>query len=272
MKIMKISQKLIRLLRAIWQDRRLLSALSQQDFKRRFAGSYFGTLWGFINPLLTMMIYWVVFQFGFRSGDVGEIPFILWFMCGIVAWLFFSEAFSMASNSFLEYGYLVKKVVFNIDILPMVKIMSCLYVHGFFIALLAVVCCLMGYFPSLYWLQLPYYLLCSICLLFALTLVFSSVNVFFRDLNQIISIILMIGMWGTPIAWNAQMFSEKAQMFFKLNPIYYLVEGYRDCFVQDIWFWQKYHQMEYFWALILLLMMVGTFVFDRLRTSFADFI
>lgn len=271
MKIAKIPKKLFRLLRAIWQDRRLLYALSRQDFKRRFAGSYLGMLWGFVNPLLTMTVYWCVFQFGFRSGDVGEIPFVLWFMCGIVAWLFFSEALSIASNSFLEYSYLVKKVVFNVDILPMVKIMSCLYVHLFFVALLAGVCCAFGFFPTVYWLQLPYYLLCSVSLLFAITLVFASVMVFFRDLNQIISILLLVGMWGTPIAWNAQNFSERVQRCFKLNPVYYIVEGYRDCFVQNIWFWQKYHQTAYFWCLVLLLVLIGAFVFDRLRNSFADF-
>ena len=121
---MKILKKMYRLIYAIYHDRRLLFNLAWQDFKRRFAGSYFGTLWGFVNPMLTMTVYWLVFQFGFRSGDVGEVPFVLWFMCGIVPWLFFSEAFSSASNSFLEYSYLVKKVVFNINILPLVKIIS----------------------------------------------------------------------------------------------------------------------------------------------------
>ena len=264
--------KLANLLRAIWHDRRLLKSLTWQDFKRRFAGSYFGVVWGFITPLLNMTIYWLVFQFGFRSGDVDGIPFVLWFMCGIVAWLFYSEAFSLSSNSFLEYSYLVKKVVFNINILPLVKIFSCLCVHLFFVALLAVVCCAFGFFPNIYWLQLPYYMLCSIILLFSTSLVFASVNVFFRDLGQIIGILLLIGMWGTPIAWNPSIFPETVRHYLKLNPIFYLVEGYRDCFVQHVWFWQKYHQTEYFWGLVIVQLLFGTFVYDRLKSSFADFL
>ena len=243
---MKIVKKIYYLLAAIYQDRRLLINLSWQDFKRRFAGSYFGMLWGFINPLLTMTVYWLVFQFGFRSGDVDGYPFVLWFMCGFVAWLFFSEAFSAASNSFLEYSYLVKKVVFNVNILPLVKIFSCFFVHTFFLGLLMIVCCLFGFYPNIYWLQLPYYLICSMSLIFAFSLMFASIIVFFRDLGQIISIILLIGMWGTPIAWNMQIFPESAHFFFKLNPIFYIVEGYRDCFLQQTWFWQKPYQTPCF--------------------------
>lgn len=269
---MRIVRKLSRLIFAIYHDRRLLLNLSLQDFKRRFAGSYFGMLWGFVNPILTMTVYWLVFQFGFRTGDVGEVPFVLWFMCGIVPWLFFSEGLSSASNSFLEYSYLVKKVLFNVNILPLVKILSCMLTHFFFIGLVGLVCCFLGYYPSIYWLQIPYYLLCAVSLLFAIALIFASVIVFFRDLNQIIGIILLIGMWGTPIAWNLSVFPESAHIFFKMNPIYYIVEGYRDCFVQNIWFWQKPGLSAYFWLLVGFLLLLGAFFYDRLKQSFADFL
>jgi len=269
---MKAFRTLTDLILDIWHDRRLLGNLTVQDFKRRFAGSYLGILWGFINPLLTMIVYWLVFQFGFRSGDANGFPFIAWFSCGISVWLFFSDAFSTASNAFISYSYLVKKVVFNINILPLVKILSSLVVHLFFVLLVTVICCLFGYYPSLYWLQLPYYMFCTIALVFAVSLVFASVMVFFRDLNQIISIILMIGMWGTPIAWNLAQFSNPTLLFiFRLNPILYLVEGYRDCFLQQTWFWEKGLSL-YFWGLLIVLLLFGGSVYNRLKNSFADFL
>ncbi len=268
--MVRVIKKLYRLFYEIIKDRRLLLELSKKDFSRRFAGSYFGIAWGFINPLLTMLIYWLVFQFGFRSGDVGNIPFVLWFMCGIIPWLFISEAFSTASNSFIEYSYLVKKVVFNINILPMVKVISALFIHLFFLCLLIIMCTLLGIFPSIYWIQIIYYLFCSIIFVFALSLIFSSIIVFFRDLNQVIGIILLIGMWGTPIAWNINFFPEKVHFFLKLNPLYYIIEGYRDCFLMNTWFWQKYNQTTYFWCLTTLLLLVGAFFYHRLRESFAD--
>lgn len=248
--------------------------LTLQDFKRRFAGTTLGILWGFVNPLFTMMVYWVVFQYAFGGEPVNGVPFVLWFMCGMIPWLFFSEAFSSACNSFLEYSYLVKKVVFNINILPLVKIFSCMLTHAFFIALLAVICICFGIYPSVYWLQFPYYLLCVTCLLFAVTLALSSIIVFFRDFTQMISVILLVGMWGTPIAWRVEQFAAypAVQLILKLNPMYYIVEGYRDCFLQQTWFWEKGGLTLYFWGITLALLLLSTTVYNKLKSSFADFL
>lgn len=269
---MKAFKKIYNLGCEIYKDRHLLVNLSVQDFKRRFAGSYFGTLWSVVNPLLNMMVYWLVFEFGFRSGDADGFPFLLWFASGISVWLFFSEAFSLASYSFLEYSYLVKKVVFNINILPLVKIFSSMLTHFFFVGLVAVLCIIFGYYPSMYWLQLPYYLICSACLIFAVSLSFASVMVFVRDLGQIISVLLLIGMWGTPIAWNINMFSEKIGFIFRLNPIFYLVQGYRDCFLYGSWFWEHGILTLYFWVAVAVLASVSCVIYDRLKNSFADFL
>lgn len=260
------------LINSIYKDRYLLANLSLQDFKRRFAGSYLGALWGVLNPLLTMTVYWMVFEFGFRSGDADGFPFLLWFASGICVWLFFSEGFSLASNSFLDYSYLVKKVVFNINILPLVKIFSSMLTHFFFVVLVAILCVVFGYYPSIYWIQLPYYMVCTICLLFGISLCFASVMVFFRDLSQIISIILLIGMWGTPIAWNISMFPEKVQLILKANPMFYLVQGYRDCFLYQTWFWEHGRLTLYFWCVVLGMALLGGFIYNKLKSSFADFL
>lgn len=260
----------MQLFKEIYADRKLLIALSKKDFVRRFAGSYFGVSWGFIQPALTILVYWIVFQFGFRSGSVDDVPFILWFVCGIVAWLFISEAFSTASNSFLEYSYLVKKVVFNINILPLVKICSSFYIHLFFIMVAFVISMLFGYFPTLMTLQIVYYMLCSVVGVFALSLIFSSIMVFFRDLGQIISILLLIGMWCTPIAWNMDTFSPKAQFLLKLNPNYYIIEGYRDSILGRGWFWERPYQTLYFWGVTILIIIIGVTIYNRLKIHFAD--
>lgn len=268
--MIRLVKNAITLIRNIYQDRKLVIALSTQDFRRRFAGSYFGTVWAFVQPIITILIYWVVFQFGFRSGDVGDTPYILWFMCGIIPWLFISEAITMGSNSLLEYSYLVKKVAFHIDILPLVKIISAVFVHFVFLGLLLAVCVIFGVFPTLFTLQVIYYLFASIVFVFAFCLLTSAIMVFFRDLGQIINIILTIGMWGTPIAWNMEQFSEKAQFFLKLNPVYYIVSGYRDAFVGQTWFWEHPVLTVYFWVLTIVLFLVAAAVFKRLKAHFSD--
>ena len=266
----RVLLKIRNLWMSIYTSRALLFSLAIKDFQRRFAGSYLGIVWAFIQPLLTMLVYWIVFQFGFRTGDMGDVPFVLWFMCGIVPWLYFSEAVSSASNALLEYGYLVKKIVFNIDILPLVKIISTGFIHFCFVGLLLVVSCLVGFWPDKYFLQLPYYLLCIWAFVFGFTLFTSAIMVFFRDLNQIIGIILLIGMWGTPIVWSTDIVPPKYMFIIKLNPIFYIVEGYRESIISGVWFWQKYNQTFYFWFSTMSLIIFGSVIFNRVKPHFAD--
>lgn len=267
---MKLMTSIRTLVKEIAGDRRLLFDLSLKDVQKRFSGTYFGIVWGILQPLLTIMIYWAVFQFGFRSGDVGEVPYVLWFIAGIVVWLFISEAFAYASNSFLEYNYLIQKVKFNINILPLVKILSSWYIHLFFVFIAVVICAFLGYYPTVLFVQIVYYMLATIVFLFSLSLLTSSIMVFFRDLNQIINIILLLGMWGTPIAWDMSMFPDDVQRVLKLNPFYYLVEGYRDAILGRKWFWDNPGLGIYFWILTIVLLIVGVTIYTRLKPYFAD--
>lgn len=254
----------------IYHDRRLLADLSRKDVKQRFSGTYLGLFWGILQPFMTMLVYWAVFQFGFRSGDVGDVPFVLWFICGIVPWLYISEAFSCAGNSFLEYSYLIKKVKFNVTILPLVKIASSLYIHIFFCAVVILICACFGYLPRLELVQILYYMFAAAMLVYAMSLITSSIMVFFRDLNQIISIVLLMGMWGTPIAWSMEMFSVRVQLFLKLNPFYYLVEGYRDAVLGRSWFWERPLLGMYFWIFTAVILWIGIHIYTRLKPHFAD--
>ncbi|SHM75926.1 teichoic acid transport system permease protein [Anaerosporobacter mobilis DSM 15930] len=262
--------KIINHFKGIFLDHKLLIEFSKKDFARKFAGSYFGKTWALLQPFLTMLIYWAVFQFGFKSGKVEDVPFVLWFMSGIIPWFFISDAYSSASNCFIEYGYLVKKVVFNIDILPLVKIFSSLYIHGFFVILVSAVLACFGYYPSLFYLQLIYYMICAIVLVYAMSLITSSIMVFFRDMGQVISITLLIGMWGTPIAWQLNVLPKSWHFFLKLNPLFYIVQGYRESFIYGVPFWKHWLLTIYFWFIIIILLGIGVYVYKRLYKSFAD--
>lgn len=256
--------------RNVFQDRRILFSLSGKDFQRRFSGTYFGAFWAVVQPLLTIIVYWVAFEYGFRSGTSSGVPFVVWFVCGIVPWLYIQEAFSMASNSFIEYSYLIKKVKFNISILALVKILSSMIIHLAFFAIAILVAQIFRVPLSLYVLQIVYYLAAEVILLFGLSLITASVMVFFRDLNQIISVILLIGMWGTPIAWDLGMFDKSVHKYFAMNPFFYIVEGYRDAIIGRQWFWEKPGLTLYFWAVAILLLGAGCHIFTKLKPHFAD--
>lgn len=189
----------------LYRNRRLVMKLAKNDFKTRYAGSYFGTIWAFVQPVVTILVYWFVFSVGFRSNtDELGIPFVLYLVAGIVPWFFFSDALSGGTNALIEYNYLVKKVVFNISVLPVVKIISALFVHGFFVILAIILYMCNGRFPDMYYLQIFYYSACAFFLVTGLCYATSAIVVLFRDLGQIIGIILQIGVWITPIMWVAE--------------------------------------------------------------------
>jgi teichoic acid transport system permease protein len=260
------------LTKELFRNRKMIFKLAKNDFKTKYVSSYLGTIWAFINPLIIIGTYWFVFQVGFRSTDIGDVPFIVWFICGIVPWFFFSEALGSATNSLLEYSYLVKKVVFKIEMLPILKILAALFVHLFFIVFLFIIYLIYGFSLNVYNLQIFYYLLCMIVFLVAVSTFTSSIVLFFRDLNQIIGIILNVGFWFTPIGWPYTMLPEAWRIVFKLNPMFYIVEGYRDAFVNNIWFYEKPYHLLYFWVSTFIILFVSIKLFKKLKIHFPDVI
>lgn len=255
----------------IYRDKAMFWALVKNDFKARFAGSYLGIFWAFVQPVITIVLYWFVFQVGLRSGNVSNHPFILFLVAGIVPWFYFAEAWNGGANSLVEYNYLVKKVVFNVGMLPVLKVASAIFVHIFFVVFALVLRALYGYGFDVHLLQLLYYIPCTAFLVLGLSYISAAATVFFRDMSQIVNILLTIGIWATPILWNARAtLPVKLQMLFKLNPVYYIVDGFRDAMLENIWFWEKPTWSVYFWCASILIYMVGVKTFNRLKVHFSD--
>lgn len=270
---MKILETLFRIPRRVYEDRQMVWELIKNDFEARFAGSYLGLFWAYVQPVITICLYWFVFQVGLRSGNVSSHPFILFLMAGLIPWFYFSEALNGATNSILEYSYLVKKVVFHVDILPVLKVASALFVHLFFTAVLVLMCMLYGYKPDVYMLQLLYYIPCTAFLVLGVSYITSACTAFFRDMSQIVNIGLTIGVWLTPIMWNPVVTMSAAwQRIFRLNPMYYIVDGFRDALLEKVWFWEKPIWSVYFWCFTIFVYYFGVKMFSRLKVHFSDMI
>jgi ABC-type polysaccharide/polyol phosphate export permease len=240
------------------------------DFRQRYLGSYLGILWAFIQPTITVLIFWFVFQVGFKSQPVNDVPFILWLIAGMFPWFFFNDALSNATNAVMENSYLVKKIVFKVSFLPIIKILSALIVHLFFIFFMYGLFMVYGYGFDLYWLQVFYYLGAMIVLILGISYITSSVVIFFRDMGQLVAMLLQFGFWMTPIFWSIDMVPVKYQWLIKLNPLYYIVEGYRDSMIHHVWFWEKPMLTLYFWVVALGMLWLGFSTFRRLKPHFAD--
>lgn len=108
---------------AMIKSRHIIFELARQDLKARYLGSYLGIVWAFIQPVISILIFWFVFQVGFKSTPVNNVPFILWLTAGMVPWFFFSDSILGATNSILDNSFLVKKVLFRVSILPITRVL-----------------------------------------------------------------------------------------------------------------------------------------------------
>lgn len=265
---------LVSLMKEIIKKRKLIWDLAKADFKKRFVGSYFGVVWMFVQPLVTVLIYFFIFQVGFKSvPPVPDAPYVVWLVPGIVPWFFYSETLNSITNCLQEYNYLVKKVVFQVEILPIIKLISCLIVHGFFVLIMLLMFGCYGRLPLATWIQILYYTFAASMLALAFGFLTSAVNVFFKDMAQIVSIILQFGMWLTPIMYHESLFTDKAPWaitVLKLNPFYYIVAGYRDSMLTGNWFWERPTLTVYYWTVTIVIGLIGLKVFKRLRPHFSD--
>lgn len=259
----------------LYQNRRLIWKLAKNDFKKRYAGSYLGMVWALVQPIVTVLMYALVFGklMGVKQEMLAgglDVPYVLYLTAGLVPWFYFQEAITSGTSALLEYNYLVKKVVFKISILPIIKIIAATFTHLFFICLLIILAVCNGVYPTIYTTQVLYYSFCLFVFVLAISYSTCAIVIFFRDLQQIISIALQLGMWATPILWNIGQFSEEIQMYIKINPLVYIVNGYRSSLFERQWFFEDFYSTMYFWIVTVVLFGIGALIFKRLKVHFAD--
>lgn len=256
----------------LYQSRHLIWKLARNDFKKRYAGSYLGAVWAMVQPVVTVAMYYVVFDVIMGTGNamVPDKPYVLFLTAGLVPWFYFNEALNNGTNALLEYNYLVKKVVFKISVLPIIKIIAATFIHVFFVLVMLVIAAIYGYYPSVYMIQLIYYSFCLFVFVLGLCYSTCAIMVFFKDIGQIISILLQIGMWATPILWDVNTLSPTVQMIVKINPLVYIVNGYRTAIFEKTWFWEDFYSTMYFWIVTVVVFGVGALVFKRLKVHFSD--
>ncbi len=261
---------LLNFLKRLYKYRTVIATMALQEIKNRYIGTLGGVFWTIINPLLIILVYWFVFSMGLKVQPVGNVPFIVYFCAGLIPWMTFNDTLTTNTNAIAQNSYLVKKMVFPTEILPIVNLTANLITHCILLIILSVIIAFSRISFSVFNLQFLYYLaaLCIFCMGLSWTL--SSINVFFRDTAVILGVITNIWFWLTPIVWIIEMLPSDYQPFIKLNPMFYIVDGYRKSFIYHTPFWENYGLGLYFWGTSLIFFIIGGMVFKRLKPEFAD--
>lgn len=254
----------------LFSNKRLVIQLGKNDFRNRFANTGLGSIWGFAQPFVFMLTYVIVFQFILHTGSSGEYPYVVWFLPGMSIWMFCQDAILNASNSIRNYSYLVKKVVFPVDIIPIISLASSCFVGLFLIVISIVVSSIYGFVPNA--INVIYILFCLFCFIIALTRFTSALTTLVPDFAQLLTILMQLFMWFTPIIWNLNMLPERYVNIFKCFPFTYLVEGFRCAFMEKstIIIDNNYMFTIIFWCVTIVIFLWGNYVFKKSKKDFAD--
>ena len=251
--------------------RGLISSLVARELKARYRGSALGFLWSFINPLLLLSIYSFVFAVVLPGTHSDEIePYALFMFCGILPWTWFSSALSEAAGSLISGGNLIKKVLFPAEILPIVSVLANM-IH-FFLGLPILIGFLIWYarWPDaldLFW--FPVTVLVQLIFTAALGLFLSALTVHFRDIRDILSNILTLWFFATPIIYWIKEAPGLGKQVLDMNPMTHLIVSYQEIlfFSGPVGHWKWLLAMG---GASVLLFLAAYWVFDRLRDSFAE--
>jgi teichoic acid transport system permease protein len=251
----------------------LIYRLATYEIKGKYQAHYLGAAWQFLSPALQIIVYWFVFGLGIRGGNpVGDTPFFIWLLVGLIPWFFISPSIIQGSNSVYSKVALVSKMKFPVSVLPSIVLVSNLFTFLIMAIFLAIIIAIYGINPGMYIIQLPYYLFALFIFLFAVTLLFSTITTIVRDMQAVLQSSMRMLFYMTPVLWDMSELPPKYLNLVKLNPFYYLIEGFRNTIFGHQWFFEDWTYTLYFWATTLLILFIGANIHVRFRKQFVDYL
>mgnify|MGYP000194440166 CR=1 FL=1 len=258
-------------IKTLFSYKELLFSLTKKELKVKYRGSALGFLWSLINPILTMLVYSFVFSIVLRAGIK---QFAIFLICALLPFNFLSNSVNYGASSIIANSNLVNKIYFPREVIPLSIVLANLFNFFFELVALFIVLGIMGYKFYLYLYLLPVVIFIQIFLVVGMTLLVSALNVFFRDLQHLITIVMMVWFFGTPIIYPLSMVPERYQFIIKINPMTIYTAYYR-----NIFYYVKYPEgggfpstLETLTALgiTILIFFIGYFVFKKLEYRFAE--
>lgn len=253
------------MIKELYNYRQLLKSNVRKEIRGKYKGSFLGILWSFLNPLLTTLVYAIVFPFILKNAQEHYTTFII---IAVLPWNYFTTVISQGTSTILMNGGILKKVYFPRAILPISInvsglinfLISCLIIGLFLI--------FSGIGFSTYILLLPLIVITQFILLQGIIFITSSINVYIRDLEYIINFFIAMLFYATPVLYSMDMFPKTIQTILHLNPMTTIIESYR-----DIFFYQQLPNLinlGLVFLLSLVILLIGIIIFNKLEKGFAE--
>lgn len=251
--------------REIYNYRQLLKSNVVKEIRGKYKGSFLGVLWSFVNPLLQVAVYAIVFPYIMRIKTDNYLIFLI---IGVIPWTFFTTVMNQGIISIRMNAGIIKKVYFPREILPISVAVSGLV--NFFISCIIILlfCIFGGVGISWHLILLPFIALIQFILVLGLILALSAINIYIKDTEYLVQFVINMLFYATPILYTATMFPQKIRWVLYLNPLAHIIDAYRNIFL--------YHQLPalnsvvYMLGASLIVFVVGMFIFKKLEKGFAE--
>ena len=254
------------MIKEIYAYREMIFSMVQKDLRGRYKGSFLGFLWTFINPLLQLLVYNLVFSIILRSG---VDKYYLFLFVALIPWIFFSSAITGGSVSVIAQKDLVKKIYFPNEVIPISYVTSC-FVNMLlgFVVVIGVVIYSGVHISPLALLCLPVVMIVEYFLALGIAMITSAVTVYFRDLEHILTIIAMAWMYITPVVYDIEICPTEYRWIMHINPMTSVIIAFRDI----LYYGRVPEMMTLLEAVVLgvVFLLIGCLVFHKLKRRFAE--
>lgn len=265
-------KNLIEILKDHISYRQQILKLAKADLVKTYRGAALGWSWAIIKPAVTIFVYWFAFSIGMRKGQpVDGMPFFLWLIAGLIPWFYMNDMLTQGTDSIRKYSYLVTKMKFPVSTIPTFVSISKLIVHFILLAIIILIFIGAGYTPDIYIIQLPFYILLSFLFFTVFSLFSSLLSSMSKDFSNLVKSFITAIFWLSGILWNVNTIDIGwVKKILMINPVTYLIEGYRNCFIHKTWFFEEPKRLLYFTIILFVLIIAALWTYRRLRKEIPD--
>lgn len=257
--------------RELLANRERIFRLARYEQRAKNSGTILGRLWDFLTPVLQICVYWFVFSVGLRMKTVqGDTPYAVWMMTGMIPWFCLSGSMQSSATAITSASSVIRNLNIPMTIIPAKNVTMHLMEHLWTVAFLLFVLVVSGVKISLYWLQTVYFFACMVIFLIAFSLFASAVGTAVKDFGRILSPLIRLLFYLSSVIMSLDGMSHELQTLLKINPLTYIVMGYRNSLLYEIGFWEMHWHSLCFWVVTAALMVVGCTLHMRTRERFVD--
>ncbi|MEG0494150.1 MAG: ABC transporter permease [Clostridia bacterium] len=260
---------------AVWREiianRVRIVRLARYEQRAKNSGTILGRLWDFLTPVLQICVYWFVFSVGLRITTMeGNIPYAVWMMTGLIPWFCISGAMQSSASAISASSSIIRNLNIPMSIIPVKDVISHLMEHLWTLAFLIFVLFVSGIQPSWYMLQIVYYFFCMVVFLIAFALFASSIGIVIKDFGRFLSPIIRLMFYLSSAIMSLDGLSPNMRVLLKINPITYIIMGYRNALLYNVGIWDTLRHGTCFWVITLALLFIGCSLHMRTRERFVD--